>query len=144
MSKILLLLLALVTPQDRVSAQQSSFVVVVNAANSVQSLKADQVSKYFLKKVGQWDGGIRVLPVELSETLAARQEFTKSVHKKPLSAVKSFWQQQVFSGRDVPPPVKSSDAAVLEYVRANPGAIGYVSSAATLGSGIKTVTISEK
>jgi ABC-type phosphate transport system substrate-binding protein len=129
MSKILLLLLALVTPQDRVSAQQSSFVVVVNAANSVQSLKADQVSKYFLKKVGQWDGGIRVLPVELSETLAARQEFTKSVHKKPLSAVKSFWQQQVFSGRDV---------------RANPGAIGYVSSAATLGSGIKTVTISEK
>jgi ABC-type phosphate transport system substrate-binding protein len=142
MSRLFLFLLALAAPQERAPAQ--GFVVVVNAANPVQSLSADQVSKYFLKKVGQWDGGQRVLPVELSETIATRQAFTQNIHRKPLSAVKSYWQQQVFSGRDVPPPVKSADTAVLEYVRANPGAIGYVSSAATLGSGVKTVTISEK
>jgi ABC-type phosphate transport system substrate-binding protein len=143
MSRIILILLGLLAAPQLLAAQQG-FVVVVNESNPIRSLTVDQASKYFLKKVGEWNGGQRVMPVDLSEALAARQEFTKGVHRKPLSAVKSYWQQQVFSGRDVPPPVKTAEATVLEYVRANPGAIGYVSPGTTLGSGVRAVTISER
>jgi hypothetical protein len=34
--------------------------------------------------------------------------------------------------RDVPPPIGRSDAEVLAFVRANPGAIGYVSATADI------------
>jgi len=33
-----------------------------------------------------------------------RVAFSKSVHGKSVGAVRAFWQQQIFSGRDVPPP----------------------------------------
>jgi hypothetical protein len=46
----------------------------------------------------------------------------------------------VFSGRDTPPAIKASDASVLEFVRANPGAIGYVSPGADL-AGVKVVSV---
>ncbi len=57
--------------------------------------------------------------------------------------MESFWQQQIFSGKDVPPEKKKSDAEVIEFVSANPGAIGYVSVSASLGDGVKAVSVSE-
>ena len=44
-----------------------------------------------------------------------------------MSAVANYWQRQIFSGRGTPPPIKESDAEVIAFVAANPGAIGYVS-----------------
>jgi len=54
--------------------------------------------------------------------------------------VKSYWQQQIFSGRDVPPVEKSSDAQVVAFVKQNPGAIGYVAEG-TDTAGTKVVTV---
>jgi hypothetical protein len=51
-----------------------------------------------------------------------------------VAAVKAYWQQRIFSGRGVPPPALDSDQAVLEYVASHPGAVGYVSGAAAVGS----------
>ena len=63
---------------------------------------------------------------------------------KSVSAVKSYWQQQIFSGRGVPPTERSTDSEVLAYVRSNPNAIGYVSSAAALGGSVKVVTVRDE
>ena len=37
-----------------------------------------------------------------------------------------YWQQRIFSGRDVPPPEFELDREVVEYVLKHAGAIGYV------------------
>lgn len=103
------------------------FYIVANGANPVAALAREQVSKMFLKKVLKWEDGQAVVPVDREQSSAVRAAFSKAVHGKPVSAVASYWQQQIFSGRDVPPPEKTSDAAVLAFVRANPGAIGYLS-----------------
>jgi hypothetical protein len=58
-----------------------------------------------------------------------------------VSAVESYWQQAIFSGRSVPPLEKASDAEVLAFVRANPGAVGYVSGGADLGASVKELTV---
>jgi len=42
---------------------------------------------------------------------------------------------------NVPPPEKASDDEVLAFVRANPGGIGYVSSGAQVGAGIKVLEV---
>jgi hypothetical protein len=46
--------------------------------------------------------------------------------------VRSYWQQRIFSGRDVPPPELDSDDAVIGFVSKYAGAVGYVSGAAKL------------
>ena len=59
-----------------------------------------------------------------------------------ISAVQNFWLQQVYSGRNTPPPVKATDAEVLAYVAATPGAIGYRGAAPAAG-GVKVLTVTE-
>ena len=116
------------------------YKVVANSANPTSSVSRDQLSGLFLKKA-PWPNGQSVQPIDLAEDSPVRRAFTSAVHGRPVSAVKAYWQQKVFSGRDVPPPEKASDAAVLAYVEANPGAIGYVSAAAPIGHGVKEVTV---
>ena len=122
----------------------ASYAVVVSASNPVTSITRDQASKLFLKKTPTWDNGRgEVVPVDQPEGSAVREAFTKGVLRKSVSAVKSYWQQQIFSGRGVPPTEKASDSEVIGFVRANPNAIGYVSPAAatTAGSGVKVVNV---
>lgn len=117
------------------------FVVIANAENPVTSVAAGELSNLFLKKASQWSGGLAALPVDLSESAPARESFSRQVHRKGTPAVKAYWQQQIFSGRNVPPPEKSSVRDVVEFVRANRGAVGYVPSGTELPSGVKTLDV---
>jgi ABC-type phosphate transport system substrate-binding protein len=103
------------------------FQVIVNVANPTSSLPKDQLSRIFLKKTQKWDNGQAIIPVDQDQASAARSAFSKAVHGRPASAVASYWQQQIFAGKDVPPAEKANDAAVIAFVKANTGAVGYVS-----------------
>lgn len=133
--------LGLVVAASAAGAQEGGFKLVANASVGVSSLTADEASQYFLKKKTTWPGGQAVQPVDQTDESAARRAFSKAVLKKDVGAVKSYWQTQIFAGRGVPPPEKGSDAAVLAFVDANPGAIGYVSGGAPLGRGVKEVKV---
>jgi len=119
---------------------QTSFKVIVNAANPVSSLSKMEVQRCFLKKTTQWEDGTQIQPVDLKSDSPVREQFTKDILNKTVSAVKSYWQGQIFSGSGLPPQEVANDRAVLEYVRNNPGGIGYVSRSTSVGSGIKVLT----
>jgi len=114
--------------------------VVVNEANSVSSLSRQEVSDLFLKKTSRRAQLGLVMPVDQAEGAAVRETLNREIHHKSLSAVRAYWQQRIFSGRDVPPPEKEGDAEVLSFVRKNPGAIGYISSTAS-AAGVKVVEV---
>jgi ABC-type phosphate transport system substrate-binding protein len=114
--------------------------VVVNEANPVSSLSRAEVSELFLKKTTSWPDGTVVLPVDQFEDSEARQVLNREVHHKSGKAVRAYWQQRVFSGRDVPPPEKDTDASVIAFVLRNRGAIGYVTTAGAV-SGVKIVAV---
>jgi ABC-type phosphate transport system substrate-binding protein len=122
-------------------AQDASFRVVVNAANPMTTISRDELSRLFLKKVTTWSSGRPVMLVDQAEASPVRRDFTKAVHRKEVSSVKGYWQTMIFAGRAVPPSEKPSDAEVIAFVGANPNAIGYVSAAAPLGSGLHVVNI---
>lgn len=122
------------------SAPGGGFILIVNRSNPVTALPATEVSKIFLKKADFWPDGTPVDPVDLSEASPARDAFTRSVMRKSVAAVKSYWQQEVFAGRDVPPPEQPTDADVVKTVAGLQGAIGYVSPGTPL-PGVKTVSI---
>jgi ABC-type phosphate transport system substrate-binding protein len=116
------------------------FLVVVNEANPLASLSSEELSDLFLKKSSRWSDGSLVLPVDQAEDSHVRERFNREVHRKSAAAVRAYWQQRIFSGRDVPPPEKRGDADVLAFVRNNPAGIGYVSVAASTG-GVKLVAV---
>jgi ABC-type phosphate transport system substrate-binding protein len=137
--RVALAMLALVVGAARTEAQ--GYVVVVNAANPVTSIKKDRVNGLFLKRIARWENGNPVMPVNLDRASATREAFSRAVHGKSVNAIESNWQQQIFAGREAPPVQRNGDAEVLAFVRANPGAIGYVSENASLGSDVKSVPI---
>lgn len=132
-------LLALLLLCAAAPALADEFKVVVHPDNPASELGRGQVSQLLLKKVLRWPDGTPAMPVEpASERL--RRRVAEAVHQRSLNAIRSYWNQQIFSGRDVPPLEKAGDAEVVAYVRANPGAIGYVSPTADV-TGVKVVAV---
>ena len=141
MTRFLLALLALVAlaaaPRG-VHAQD--FKVIVNSANATDELSADQAAKLFLKQATKFPSGAAATPVDQAKGAAVRAAFSKAVLGKSVAAVETYWQQQIFSGKDVPPSTKPSDDDVIAFVKGNAGAIGYVSAGAAV-AGVKVVGI---
>ena len=121
--------------------EKESFQVVVNAQNPATELSANRVARMFLKRVKRWDHGVRVTPIDLGLNSKAREAFTETVHRKSVTAIKSFWQRMIFSGRDAPPEEMRSEQEILEFVRTHPGAIGYVAADTPLGNGVKELDV---
>jgi len=140
----LVVALALVgPPAARVAPPEvvDGFVVVVSRDNPLTTIQRDKLSKIFLKRVVTWPDDRPAEPVDLQMSDPVRRAFTKAVHGKSIAAVRAFWQQQIFSGRDVPPPEKGSVADVMEFVSTHAGAVGYLPHTATLGAGLKVIAI---
>lgn len=139
MTRVMILMIALAAGLAPV-AEAAKFKVVVHPDNATLSMSRADVSALFLKKTVRWPDGSPVAAVDQTDTSTVRADFCAAVHKKHAAAIRSYWQQQIFSGRDTPPLSKSNDAQVLEYVRTHRGAVGYVSDSATT-AGVKVVEV---
>lgn len=118
----------------RPRARVPDYVIIVNREIPVSSLDQRTLADMFLKRSKFWPNGEPVRPVDLRPRSAARRAFSDAILHRPVSSVRTYWQQRIFTGRDVPPPEFNTDAAVIAYVRDTPGAIGYVSGGARTGS----------
>jgi ABC-type phosphate transport system substrate-binding protein len=119
---------------------QAAYKVIVNPANPTASLSRAEVARLFLKKAATWPDGAAVAVIDQERASPVRQAFSLAIHQKSADAIAAYWQTAVFSGRDVPPAIAKSDADVLAFVRANPGAVGYVSAEADL-AGVKALAV---
>jgi hypothetical protein len=108
------------------------FRVIVHPSNALKAADRTFVANAFLKKVTRWSEGEVIRAVDLRADNPARRRFTEEVLKRSVGAVRSYWQQRIFSGRDVPPPELDSDEGVVAFVAKYPAAVGYVSGAAKL------------
>ena len=124
-----------------VVAAGQDFKIVINEANLTSSISKSDLSRCFMKQANTWISGQPVVPVDQAASSDVRRAFSGTVHGRDVSAVKSFWQRQIFSGQGVPPAEKASDQEVLAFVRENPGAIGYVSADADVSAGVKVLEI---
>ena len=123
------------------SQADPDFKVIVHASNPVTSMTSAEVSNFFLKKVTRWSGGQAVRPIDLATRSPVRGNFSEVVHRRSATAVKAYWNRQIFSGRGVPPTERRTDSEIINYVAATPGAIGYVSASANVGPGCKVILL---
>ena len=123
---------------------EPGFTVIVNASNPIETVDKSRLSSMFLKKVKRWpEQNVEVLPFDLKAESVTRASFSEAVHGRSVSSIKNFWQRQIFSGRDVPPPELGSDEEMIKQVGANRGGIGYVSSKTRLPETVKALRIGD-
>jgi hypothetical protein len=107
-------------------ATDDGFKVIVHRDVRVTYVERDFLRRAFLRITIRWSQGIPVRPVDLPAGSAIRDRFSVDVINRTPEALRSHWLQRIFSGTAVPPPEARSAAEVIEYVRSNPGAVGYI------------------
>jgi ABC-type phosphate transport system substrate-binding protein len=122
------------------AADAPGFQMIVNPANPATVLDRRFVTDAFLKKVTRWPHDEAIRPADLESDSPVRRRFSEQVLRRSVAAVKTYWQQLVFSGRDVPPPELDGDWQVVRFVLKHPGAIGYVGPGTSL-EGTKVVMV---
>lgn len=136
----LLLAEALTTGGSFAQSDGPRFLIVVHPDVKHVRLERSLAADAFLKKKTRWDDGTLIHPADLHAQSSVRESFSHTVLKRSVAAVRSYWQQRIFSGRGVPPPELSSDEAVIRYVASHPGGIGYVSPRAEVKK-VRVVTL---
>ena len=99
-------------------------VVITNSGINISSV---EVKDIFLGEK-QFAGDVKLKPVD---NAAVQKDFLSKYLDMDASKYNSIWTKKAFRDGLNPPPIKSSDADVIEYVKQTTGAIGYVSKGAT-------------
>lgn len=115
-------------------AQSSAgYVVIVHPDNPQATVSREFLAEAFLKRKTSWSDGEAIRPVDLEPGASARQKFSQDVLKRSVTAVRSYWQQIIFSGRGVPPTELQSEEDAVRFVLRERGGLAYVSPSAQLG-----------
>ena len=122
-------------------AEELPFRVVVHASNPVVSMTRAELSAIYMKRTRSWRDGTEILPINQPAASRLRERFSRAVHGKSVAYVTRYWQRLIFSGRAVPPREVRTDAAVLEFVRRNVEAVGYVDARTPLSDGVKAIAV---
>jgi ABC-type phosphate transport system substrate-binding protein len=139
MLRLLGLLLFLSAPDLR--ADDPPFRVVVHRSSPIASITRAELSAIYMKRTRSWRDGREIAAVDQPSTSRVRERFSRAVHGKSVAYVTRYWQRLIFSGRGIPPRQLQNDAAVLEFVKSNRDAIGYIGSETTPGDGVKVIAV---
>jgi ABC-type phosphate transport system substrate-binding protein len=120
-------------------ARAQDVVVIVNDGVKATSASADDVRGVFTGDKSSLGDGSKVTPVTLKGG-PANDTFLKAYVGKSDAAFRTAWRSLVFSGQGSMPKTVDSEAAMVDYVAATPGAIGYVGKD-TAHDKVKTLTI---
>lgn len=119
MKKFITALILLMTP-----CVQADVAVVVHPNNRLATREPREVQDIFLGRTRVFPGGKFALPVDQDSPL--RAEFYQRLTGRPIEQINAYWARLMFTGQASPPLQLPNDAAVMETVRENEGAIGYI------------------
>jgi len=101
------------------SAAAADLYVVTHPSVSLSAVEVHEV--FFGDK--QFAGGVKLAPVENASLQA---EFQARVLKIDAARYNAIWAKKGFREGITPPSVRSSDAEVINAIKASPGTVGYV------------------
>lgn len=142
LSELVLVVTVILSAADALQPRaEVPFRVVAHPSTAVHSLTRAELSAIFMRRTRSWRDGTEVRPVEPPSRSRAREQFSRAIHGKSVAYVTRYWHRVIFAGRGVPPEEAGSDAAVLELVKTQRGAIGYIDGATAPGDGVKVITV---
>jgi hypothetical protein len=139
MKKLLLVFLFIAAASMLAINAKAQVVIIANpSVKSADVAKAD-LRDVFSGAASSLKDGSHVTPVLLKQG-SAHEEFLSEYVGKNDTAFRASWRSLVFSGQATMPKSLDSEAAIVEFVAHNAGAIGYIGKA-TPHEGVKVLTV---
>lgn len=110
------------------AAADTGVAVIAGAGSTVATAGRDELAAVY-RRQKQFVSGERVQPVNLPAGHPLRRWFSQQLLRQTPEEMEGYWRDLYFNGV-VPPFVLASEEAVIRFVSATPGAIGYVSGCA--------------
>lgn len=107
-------------------AMAQDVVVIVNNGVKASSASVDDIRSVFIGDKSTLPDGSHVTPVTLKGG-AVHEVFLKNYVRRGEAAYLAAWRSLVFTGQGLMPKSFDSEAALLDYVAATPGTVGYAS-----------------
>jgi len=118
---------------------QAQAIVIANPSVKSADVSKSDLRDVFTGAASSLKDGSHVTPV-LLKSGAAHEEFLSAYVGKNDSAFRAGWRSLVFSGQASMPKSLDSEAAVVEFVAHNAGAIGYIGKG-TPHEGVKVLAV---
>lgn len=125
-----------------VDSRADGVTVIANDKLPISSIAKSSLSDIFLGEQSQWSDGSKIAFVIFNND-AVQEEFFSNYVGRSKSQFNAYWKKKVFSGQAMSPTSFDSEAEVVNFVKSNPGAIGFVSSAASGLEAVKKIQVSE-
>jgi hypothetical protein len=131
MSKTRCLILLLGSLGSWHAASAQDVVLVANKGVQISQITDADLRGIFMGTRTRFADGSHAVPVTLKGG-AVHEVFLKNHLGEGPEEFRSQWRKAVFTGQGAMPRVCDSESALIEYVAATPGAIGYVSRISSL------------
>jgi hypothetical protein len=107
------------------AASRASAADVYVISNGAVTMTREEVKEIFLGEV-QFSNSLKLQPID---NAGAHADFLTNVLKMTAAKYSASWTKKAFRDGLNAPPLKATDAEVVNFVKGNLGAIGYVTSA---------------
>jgi len=114
--------------------------LVVHAASPIQSLTRKEAIDLFTGRTRAFPNGDFAELFDLPRDSRQRALFYRTLTGMSLAQINSYWSRLMFSGQNMPPQPLATEQAVIETLRRNPGALGYLT-VAPVDPGLRTVLV---
>ena len=111
-------------------------MVVANV--DTPALNEDTLQKVYLGKVVEINGR-PIIPVNLTKGNVVRKAFMEQVLTQDDDKFIAYWTVRRYIGKGTPPREFATIEQQLEFLRATPGAVGYVDESADVKQGLRTL-----
>ena len=108
------------------AASADSLYVVVSAHNPIRSLSTAELVAIYTGRTRAFPNGDAATPLDQRRDGAARAEFYQSLTGMDIARINSYWARLHFTGQVRPPQTAEDDAAMVQRLRNDPSAIGYL------------------
>ena len=118
---------------------QAQVIVIANPGVKATDISKNDLRDVFTGAATALPGGGNVVPI-LLKAGTVHEEFLQAYIGKNDTAYRAGWRSLVFPGQASMPKSMDTDAAVVEFVAHNSGAIGYIGKATT-HEGVKVLAV---
>jgi ABC-type phosphate transport system substrate-binding protein len=118
---------------------KAQVIVIANPGVKATEISKSDLRDVFTGNATSLPGGANVVPI-LLKAGTVHEEFLQVYIGKSDSSYRAGWRSLVFSGQASMPKSLDGDAAVVEFVAHNAGAIGYIGKT-TPHDGVKVLTV---
>ena len=139
MKKILLALLFVAANALFTASMQAQVLVIANPSVKSADVSKNDLRDVFTGAASSLKDGSHVTPTLLKQG-GAHDQFLAAYIGKNDTAFRASWRSLVFSGQATMPKSFDSEAALVDYVAHNAGAIGYIGKD-TPHEGVKVLTV---